>query len=122
LSFLLGFGCATKPSLAFKRTSPDTPFTAYDTVVIKKIQTCWYSMIDKDKESQISRGKVTVSVKLQPNGTISELRVTKNTGSEKQANLALKAIGDSAPFEPLPQALSALITNEARDAHFDFYY
>ena len=68
------------------------------------------------------RGEVTISVNLQPDGTISELRVTKNTGGEKQANLVLKAISDSAPFKPLPQALSALITNEARNAHFDFYY
>ena len=122
LSLLLGFGCAMNPVSSFKMTSPDDPFTAYNTVAIKKVQTCWYKMLAEDKESRILRGMVTVSAKLQPDGTISELRVTKNTGGEKQAHLALKAVGNSAPFEPLPQALSALITNEARDAHFDFYY
>jgi TonB family protein len=120
-SLLLGLGCATRPG-SFKITSPDGPFAAYDTIVIKTVQSHWNKMLYEDKEARILRGKVTVGIKLQPDGTITEVRVTENTGGEKQANLALKAVSDSAPFDPLPQSLSALITNEARDVTLSFYY
>ena len=91
------------------------PFQDYDRTVSEKVQRRWDSLIQKFGLYE-RFGLVEVHFDLQPDGTIQNMRIAKNSAGDLLGLYCLKAIEESAPFDPLPESLRPLIGSEPRNA------
>ncbi|HTS16690.1 MAG TPA: hypothetical protein VMP11_03880 [Verrucomicrobiae bacterium] len=55
-------------------------------------------------------------------GTVQNVRLSRNSGTQLSGLYCMKAITDSAPFEPLPEDLHRIVGSEPRDATITFRY
>ena len=120
---LLAIGCLSprkgqRPSPSF---ASGGPFQAYDQVVIEKVERRWDSLIRKIGLYERS-GSVTVSFGLRPDGTFENLSITKNSAGQLLGLYCIKAIEESAPFDPLPKSLRLLTGSQTRTVSFTFWY
>lgn len=99
----------------------ESPFGTYDKKIIKAVQDRWYALIDRFGMYERS-GLVTVHFEILNDGRMQNLKITENTAGQILALFCEKAIIESAPFDPLPQALRKLVGAEPREAAFTFRY
>jgi hypothetical protein len=120
---LLAIGCLSprkshKPSASL---ASGGPFQEYDQVVIEKVERRWDSLIQKLGLYERS-GSVTVSFGLRPDGTFENLSITMNSAGQLLGLYCIKAIEESAPFDPLPESLRLLTGSQTRTISFTFWY
>jgi periplasmic protein TonB len=99
--------------------SAESPFAPYDKKIIAKIGAYWQYQLEKYYGEKI--GEVEISFKLLADGRISDLRVTKNTANLVLAGWCIQAIERSAPFEPFPPSMMAMV-GSSREASITFAY
>ena len=96
-------------------------FGAYDERLQAEVARRWYDLVEKYEYGERT-GVVEIYFKLRSDGRIEDLAVQQNTAGEVLAQYCKKAIDDSAPFEPFPEELKALLAHEYREITFIFYY
>lgn len=94
-----------------KQASRDADFGPYMAELQRRIKRAWYP--PKSHESD----RIQVIFKVQTNGTMSHLRVSKASSSAIANQAALKAVQNAAPFSPLPDGAP-----ESVDIQFTFDY
>ena len=99
----------------------DSPFGAYDKQLIHAVQSRWYALIEQNQLYERA-GEVTLHFQLMQDGTVQAMEIKDNTAGQILALFCEKAVLESAPFEPLPEKLRALVGNEPREVNFTFYY
>lgn len=113
-------GGVNKLGKALAFNSAESPFAAYDKKIIGKIGSYWqYQVVDKFYGEKI--GEVEVSFRLLADGRVSSLKVTRNTANAVLAGWCLQAIEQSAPFEPFPGSMQALV-GDYREGTITFAY
>src|ERR1017187_253328 len=95
------------------------PFAAYDKKIITKVQNRWNALVYRFGAYE-KRGKVTIEFQLLNNGNVENVKITENTVGKVLSLFCVKAVGKSAPFDPLPADLRARVENESREATFTF--
>lgn len=108
----------TGKALAFN--SAESPFAAYDKKIIGKIGAYWQYQVT-DRYYGESVGEVEISFRLMSDGTITELKVTRNSANNVLAGWCLQAIEQSAPFAPFPESMKALV-GHSRTGSITFAY
>ena len=92
---------------------PKTPLAAYQKEVTNRIGRLWYASIQKEKESLVT-GTVTMNFRIEPNGRVTNLKVTSNTSSESFAKICLAAVME-AQFPAIPDAVKRELHHEFLD-------
>jgi hypothetical protein len=98
-----------------------TPFGAYDRAIIEAIQSRWYDLLDKQKFALDRTGKVTVTFKLNSDGTVTELKIADNSVGVLLGYVCQESIADAAPFGAWPSDMRRYY-GTSRDVTFTFYY
>lgn len=112
-------------SLAFHLTSTNSPFAEYDYAVVKSVQQQWWKLIEKNELTDVPRVKypvIYVSFKLDSDGNLHELSVKSPHANNRWGELCVSAIRDVSPFQPFPETLRILCSNEMRQINFTFFY
>lgn len=99
-----------------------TPFGAYDRAIIDAIQTRWYALLDSQQFASDRTGMVTVYFHLNPDGTVTESKITKSTVGELLGYVCQEAIDQAAPFGKWPPDMRRMIGANFREITFTFYY
>lgn len=100
--------------------SEESPFATYDKKIIQKVASYWHYLVDNKFYGE-KVGEVELSFKLLSNGRISELHIDRNSANTVLAGWCLQAIEQSAPFDPFPPSMKALV-GDSRDASITFAY
>jgi outer membrane biosynthesis protein TonB len=82
----------------------ETELGRYKSKIYRAIGSRWYLNVDIAK-TDLSIGTVRIKFFIQSNGVVNNLEVVENTGSQMLHTISLKAILDSAPFEPFSEAM-----------------
>jgi outer membrane biosynthesis protein TonB len=100
--------------------SEASPFASYDKKIISKINSYWqYQVVDKFYGEKV--GEVEISFKILSSGQVAEVEVVSNTANSVLAGWCVRAIQESAPFDPFPEAMRAM-QGDYREALYRFYY
>ncbi len=99
-----------------------TPFGAYDRAIIEAISQRWYDLLDRQQFAQNRTGKVTVYFHLNPDGSVTEMKINETTVGDLFAYLCRDAIEQAAPFGPWPSDMRRLVGANFREIAFTFYY
>jgi outer membrane biosynthesis protein TonB len=99
----------------------ESPFGAYDKVIVRAVQSRWYALIEKNGLYERG-GEVTIHFQLLADGSVTNAEVKSTSAGEILALFCQKAIVESAPFAPWPEQLRAYLGNDPRDIDFTFYY
>ena len=105
---------------AFFVTHP-SPFQQYDHDLLFAIEKRWYDLMDGQKLSTKTRGKVTFAFTLHSDGSVSDIEPEEGTLAEPYKTLCEKAIVDVAPFPKWPNAMVSML-GDSRRLTFTFYY
>lgn len=93
-------------------TEPEADFNPYMKKLQKDIKKNWNPpKIDKSK-------RVVALFKIEKSGKLLETKIKKSSGDTDMDNAAIKAVYDTAPFEPLPKEF----TGKSIDIQFTFDY
>jgi hypothetical protein len=107
-----------KPGLAVMAT----PFGEYDRKIIDAIQDRWYALLDSQQFASDRTGMVTVYFHLNPDGTVTESKITKNTVGDLLGYVCQEAIEQAAPFGKWPPDMRRMVGANFREITFTFYY
>ena len=99
-----------------------TPFGAYDRAIVEAIQQRWYDLLDSQKFADSRTGKVTLSFHLNPDGSITELKISGNSVGDLLGYICQEAIEQAAPFGKWPSDMRRMIGTNFREITFTFYY
>ena len=99
-----------------------TPFGAYDRAIIDAIQARWYALLDSQQFASDRTGMVTVYFHLNPDGTVTESKITGNTVGDLLGYVCQEAIEQAAPFGKWPPDMRRMIGANFREITFTFYY
>jgi hypothetical protein len=97
----------------------------YDQDLVSAIQYRWYQLLDAlpgGRASEKVFGKVIIYYHLHSDGTVSDVKVEKNTVSKLYSALCQRAITDLAPFAPWPSDMRRQMGMDYRELRFSFYY
>jgi outer membrane biosynthesis protein TonB len=98
-----------------------TSFGGYDRAVIQAISQRWYDLHDHQQFALDRTGKVTIYFHLNPDGSVTESKITANTVGDVLGYLCLESIEQSAPFGKWPSDMR-LKFGAYREITFTFYY
>lgn len=118
-SQLTASGASRKGVAAFNVA--ESPFGEYDKKIVKAVQSRWYALIQRYGIYERA-GTVVLHFELHDDGAVKNLSRAENSAGEILALFCEKAVVDSAPFEPLPDSLRALVGKEPREVNFTFFY
>lgn len=99
-----------------------TPFGAYDRAIIEAIQQRWYDLLDSQQYALDRTGKVTIYFHLNPDGSVTESKITNNTVGDVLGYICLESVVQSAPFGKWPADMRRMIGANFREITFTFYY
>ena len=99
-----------------------TPFGAYDRAIIAAIQSRWYDLLDSQKFAMDRTGVVTVYFHLNPDGSVTESKITGSTVGDLLGYVCQEAIEQAAPFGKWPPDMRRMIDGNFREITFTFYY
>ncbi len=90
--------------------------------IIEAIQQRWYDLLDSQQFASDRTGMVTVHFHLNPDGTVTESKITNNTVGELLGYVCQEAIEQAAPFGKWPPDMRRMIGANFREITFTFYY
>lgn len=99
-----------------------SPFGAYDAAFIQAVSQRWYDLLDSREFASDRTGKVVLRFHLNYDGSISDMKVVKNTVGELLCYVCQKAVMDPAPYAPWPMSMRETVGANYRDITFTFYY
>jgi TonB family protein len=100
----------------------NSPFGTYDSALLKAIQNRWEALL-RGKGFQVGeQGKVVVTFKLQPDGTISDVAVAKTEVNSDLTQLSVSAVKDASPFGAWSDEMRRKIESDFRELTFTFHY
>ena len=99
-----------------------TPFGEYDRALIDAVQNQWYSMLDSQRFAEDRTGRVTVSFKLETDGTVQEVEILENGVGDVLSYVCQAAIEQAAPFGKWPDDMRREIGENFREITFTFDY
>ena len=99
----------------------ESPFSVYDKEIIRAVQSRWYALVAQNGPYERS-GQVALQFNLMPDGSVEAITTEQNSAGQALRQLCENAIVESAPFEPLPEKLRALVGDQPREVSFTFYY
>jgi TonB family protein len=101
---VLGVAAFANPTIAFAQAPPGWPASrAYIKVMKAKINSLWQGYAQASPQS-VTPGTVTVSFRLNADGTAQDIRVRSNTSNQFLADVCVRAIRN-AKLPPLPAAV-----------------
>lgn len=99
-----------------------TQFGAYSSRLTAAVQASWYSLLEERKYSLERTGKVVISFKLHPDGTVSDIATKITTVDDIHSLLCQLAIDKPSPFGPWPRELIQEIGRDPIPVTFTFNY
>jgi TonB family protein len=99
-----------------------TPFGAYDRALIDAVRNQWYSMLDSQRFAEDRTGRVTVSFKLNSDGTVQDVKILENGVGDILSDVCQAAIEQAAPFGKWPDDMRREIGANFREITFTFDY
>jgi outer membrane biosynthesis protein TonB len=115
-------GGVRRRALTSSLDAMSTPFGAYDRAIVESISQRWYDLLDRQQFAQNRTGKVTVYFHLNPDGSVTEMKITETTVGDLFAYLCRDAIEQAAPFGAWPSDMRRLVGANFREITFTFYY
>ena len=82
----------------------------------------WYDLLDSQQFAMDRTGKTTVYFHLNPDGAVTELKITDNTVGELLGYVCQEAIQQAAPFGPWSSDMRRMVGANFREITFTFYY
>ena len=112
---------------AHRRLTPSfdvqaTPFGEYDRALIDAVQNQWYSLLDSQRFAEDRTGRVTVSFKLNSDGTVQDVKILENGVGDVLSYVCQAAIEQAAPFGKWPDDMRREIGANFREITFTFDY
>jgi TonB family protein len=117
--FCLFAGCAARNPI---NESEPPILQEYDAVIFDTIQKKWHDILDKQKFTEDRSGKVVVQFHLNPNGSVSDLKLLRNDVGEVFGYDCEEAVYKASPFNPWPPEVDELIGKNFREITFTFNY
>ena len=99
-----------------------TPFGAYDGALIRAVQSRWYNLLDSQRFAEDRTGRVTVSFKLESDGTVQDVEILENGVGAVLSYVCQAAIEEAAPFGKWPDDMRREIGANFREITFTFDY
>jgi TonB family protein len=99
-----------------------TPFGAYDRAIVEAISQRWYDLLDSQQFADSRTGKVTVDFHLNPDGSVTELKISGNSVGDLLGYVCQNAIEEAAPFAKWPSDMRRMVGANFREITFTFYY
>ena len=99
-----------------------TPFGDYDGKIVNAIRQRWYDLLDSQQFALDRTGKTTVYFHLNPDGAVTELKITDNTVGELLGYVCQEAIEQAAPFGAWSSDMRRMVGANFREITFTFYY
>jgi TonB family protein len=99
-----------------------TPFGAYDRAIIAAISSRWYDLLDSQRFANNRTGKVTVYFHLNPDGSVTELKISDNSVGDLLGYVCQEAIEQAAPFGQWPSDMRRQYDKNYREITFTFFY
>jgi TonB family protein len=99
-----------------------TPFGEYDRLIVEAISQRWYDLLDSQQFADSRTGKVTVYFHLNPDGSVTELKISNNSVGDLLGYVCQEAIQQAAPFAKWPSDMRRMIGTNFREITFTFYY
>ena len=99
-----------------------TPFGAYDRAIVEAISQRWYDLLDSQQFADSRTGKVTVDFHLNPDGSVTELKISGNSVGDLLGYVCQEAIQQAAPFAQWPSDMRRMVGANFREITFTFYY
>ncbi len=99
-----------------------TPFGAYDRAIVEAISQRWYDLLDSQQFADSRTGKVNVYFHLNPDGSVTELKITGNSVGDLLGYVCQEAIEQAAPFAKWPSDMRRMVGTNFREITFTFYY
>jgi hypothetical protein len=93
---------------------------AYDAEFVAAVQARWDQLWDHRNPN--GAGKVVLSFRLLPDGSIQNLKMVKNEVTDLMETMCEQAIKDPAPYQPWPREMRLEIPADYRDIQFTFFY
>lgn len=100
-----------------------TLFGSYESRLVEAISQRWWDLLADRAYASDNMGKVIVRFDLHYDGSITGIRITKNTtGAEVLGYVCVKAIQDPAPYQEWPTDMRHEIANGELEVRFTFFY
>jgi outer membrane biosynthesis protein TonB len=103
-----------------------SPFGEYDERVVAAIQEHWYNLLDSQRFTQGTGGRVVVQFHLNRDGSISNMRVVQSDVGPILTDLCQAAITEPQPYGAWPDAMYRRIKTDSgldyREVNFTFFY
>ena len=115
-------GGVKKHALTSSLDAMATPFGAYDRAIVEAISQRWYDLMDSQQFADSRTGKVTVYFHLNPDGSVTELKITSNGVGDLLGYVCQEAIEQAAPFAKWPSDMRRMVGANFREITFTFYY
>ena len=98
-----------------------TSFGGYDRAVIEAVSQRWYDLLDSQQFASDRTGHVTVTFRLNQDGSVTELKIATNTVGDLLGYVCQAAVEQAAPFGKWPSDMK-LKFGTYREITFTFYY
>jgi outer membrane biosynthesis protein TonB len=115
-------GGVKRRALASSLDAMATPFGDYDRRIVDAIRSRWYDLLDSQQFALDRTGRATVYFRLNPDGSVTELKITVNTVGELLGYICQEAIQQAAPFGAWSTDMRRMIGTNYREITFTFYY
>jgi len=99
-----------------------TPFGDYDRRIVEAIKQRWYDLLDSRQFAADRTGKATIYFHLNPDGSVSELKITDNSVGNLLGYVCQEAIEQAAPFGAWSSDMRRLVGTNFREITFTFFY
>jgi hypothetical protein len=96
-------------------------FAAYDSRLVKSITNSWFSLL-KPVEPKAKRGIIVLRFSLHSDGSVTDVKVTRNTTASSLESVCEKAVLDPAPYEHWMPEMLASEGKTYRTITFTFNY
>ena len=99
-----------------------TPFGEYDRRIVDAIRSRWYDLLDSQQFAADRTGKATISFHLNPDGSVTEVKIATSTVGELLGYVCQEAIEQAAPFGAWSPEMRRMIGTNYREITFTFFY
>jgi outer membrane biosynthesis protein TonB len=102
--------------------SGSAAFKAYHAQCIKLVEARWNLLLKPIPREQYQKGKVVIRFKLHDDGSITDLKILKNTSNELLASLCEHAVLDCVPFDHWTPKMEKIHKGLYFKGTFTFHY
>jgi TonB family protein len=106
------------------QSSGNSTIDAYDLIVYDRIERRWNDLLDalSSLSRDYSSGKVKVTLRIHPNGSITDIKIVERTVGYRQTAACAEAMKNARNIPPWPAEVRKLIRRDYQDLTLTFYY